>query len=178
MNELFALELLGFENFTDFEMSANGELSWLTDIAIPTEQEMQDAWDEWETSTGPLNFARDKDLAMRRIDSIAERKRSEYLTSGSGQAMVYEQKYTEAQLFLANGGDVASYPFIASESVARGISPTDFATLIVQKRNEWAQVGAQIEALRYTAKEDVNAAVDSAAVKSILVGLETSLAAL
>jgi|AntRauTorcE11897_2_1112592.scaffolds.fasta_scaffold00046_13 hypothetical protein len=178
MNKLFALELLGFENTVDFEVFIDGSFEWLSSDVMPTESEMQQAWDNHATAQVPIELGRKRIQSLDIADDMAERKRAEYVTMGSGQAMAYEQKFTEAQTFLSVGGDVNNYPFISMESTARGIDPTDFANIVIQKRNGWAQIGAQIEALRYTVKENIKVAANASTIASILESYQDNLDAL
>ena len=84
-----------------------------------------------------------------RINQNAENARRNFITSGSGQAMVYQAKEAEAQALLA-GGEIG--PHISAESKLKGLSPQELAKAIIARAKVWKEISAQIELVRMEAK--------------------------
>ena len=99
--------------------------------------------------------------AKRRIEAAAEAQRMKYLTAGSGKALTYEAKRTEAERYAADQDpQAASYPFAAAEATVR--DTTIAAVIAIWHVNIalWAvDLGPAIEAAEQKAKLDIDAAV-------------------
>lgn len=97
--------------------------------------------------------AQEKISASRMIDETAEIVRGRYITLGSGQAMVYQQKKLEAELVA---GDLeinpSLVPHIAYESIMNGISLLDQAAIVLTMSEQWKAISAYIELKRLGAK--------------------------
>ncbi|WP_276122577.1 hypothetical protein [Pararhizobium qamdonense] len=106
-----------------------------------------------------------KIAALADIDTQAEAVRGRFMTLGSGQAMVYDQKRDEAETFMENP-DIAPglIPHLVSESVMNGISPFDQAVIYLTMRQIWLTVSPVIEERRLAAKTAVAAATTPAAI--------------
>ena len=168
MNIVAALEHLGYQTPEDFEYYINGTLIWKSADPQPSVSQIAEAWEEYDAISIVVATEERKRFALRKVEEIAEKKRLEYVTGGSAQSMVYEQKYREAKSFLTEGGDLSEYPFIAMEAPLRNMTPTAFATFIIDRRNQWAQIGAAIEQLRFQAKAAIKATDDEAEIASII----------
>ena len=94
----------------------------------------------------------------RKIDASAETTRLRFITPGSGQAMVYQEKLRQAYAYLLDANS-ESFSHIHLEAAAAGVTPEVMAQTIIQKAEMWREVSAVIEATRFSAK----AAVESAA---------------
>ena len=90
------------------------------------------------------------------IDNAAEQVRTQYVTPGSAQAMVYLQKRAEAEAYLADSE--ASAPHIHAEALATGQTPEAVASEVIAMAGQWQAVSAEIEAKRQGAKKAVMAA--------------------
>jgi len=102
-------------------------------------------------------FADHKDAQshyLRVIDQAAEQARLQSMTPGSGQAMTYEAKYQEAL--------VGSGVLLSAEAEVLGVSVQEVAASILQARQRWQVVNAQIEAKRLKAKKEVREAKTAA----------------
>lgn len=104
---------------------------------------------------------------LRDVDAAAEQVRDMYLTPGPGQAMTYEEKYRQA---LAGGGTM-----IAAEAQALEITDQEVIDSVLLAREQWEQVGGQIEAARVKAKKFVRGAQTPAEMHAILQSFEKSL---
>ena len=120
--------------------------------------------EEWELAPPTFDSIQEmRAVAERRVDSIAEAKRAEYLTLTGGQDTIYVIKYDEAVAFLAAGGneeDVEDYPYVKAEWDAMEIvnankPPAEVAQDIIDKRNQCVAIGAHIERERRSAKERI-----------------------
>lgn len=105
-----------------------------------------------------LTLAPLRDKLRGDIDSAAETRRLDFITSGAGQAMTYQHKADEARAVLADSS--AATPFLTAESEATGQSVADIAAAVVAQVNAWISAGSKIEAARIKAKAAVNAASD------------------
>jgi hypothetical protein len=179
MNTLAALEHLGFVNGTDFTVSFDGTLTWLSASSQPTEQEIVDAWDQIQIDVSGQEFALKQALCLHDIDTLAEQKRLTYISAGNGQVLVYEKKEQQAQAFKDGGyANPENYPFVQKEAAAVGLTPTEMADLILLRASEWENVGSSIEALRRAAKIAVEAAINTPEIEGIMTQYQTDLDAI
>jgi len=112
-----------------------------------------------------LNLTRNLTLirieAWATIDAEAERVRGQFMTLGSGQAMVYDQKRREAEVFMANQGvSPGEIPHLTTESTMNGISIFDQAVIYLTMSEQWLTVSPMIENLRLAAKAAVSNATN------------------
>lgn len=104
-----------------------------------------------------------------RIDSDAETARLLFITGGSGKAMSYQEKLSEARLVLEDEDQVvdpALVPIMAAEANARGITILQAAQLIHQTYLGFKQVEAVINATTISAKQSISDASDAAAARA------------
>lgn len=106
------------------------------------------------------DFSALKRAAEWKIDSEAEEVRKHFITPGSGQAMVYQQKRLEAEMVVADPAINASLvPHIYQEAELNQISLFDQAVIVLTMAYQWQQVSAIIETRRLGAKALVAQAV-------------------
>lgn len=99
--------------------------------------------------------------AWATIDAEAERVRGQFMTLGSGQAMVYDQKRREAEVFMANQGvSPGEIPHLMAESTMNGISVFDQAVIYLTMSEQRLTVSPMIENLRLAAKAAVGNATN------------------
>lgn len=106
-----------------------------------------------------------QDVLLQRIDMAAETSRLQYITNGSGQALIYYAKSAEAKAYQTDQNpDPKNYPLL-SASVSDGGDLAGVAKDVLDKTAAWTAIGAAIEAVRLPAKAAVQAAtaVDAAA---------------
>lgn len=113
---------------------------------------------------------------LRAVDAAAETARGQFITPGDGQAMSYREKAAEATDCLAtydgaNPPPAGAYPLLESEVGITGVDVLAVAAAVDAKRLQWKGIEAQINGTRVTAKNDIEAAADAAAVNAILAGL-------
>lgn len=97
--------------------------------------------------------------AKWKIDQAAEQERALYITTGDGQAMVYQRKEAEARAFLDDPLiDPAKIPHIVSEANMQGKTFAEIAQLIIDMADAWMNISALIEGTRLKAKADVESA--------------------
>lgn len=111
-----------------------------------------------------------KNKACAEIDGEAENIRGRYITLGSGQAMVYDQKRTEAEAYIAayNAGQTlpqGEIPHLAAEADRNGVSLFDQAVIYLTLRQQWLTVSPIIENARLAAKDAVMAATTPAEIE-------------
>lgn len=127
-----------------------------------------------------LSLAKDLEplraAAKIQIDADAEAVRLRYITPGEGQAMVYQQKATEAEIVVSlpiGEAEKADFPVLSAE-IGPTVPPTDdedadlraAAQVVLNMRAMWAGIAAAIEALRLTAKNAVAAAGTPAEIEA------------
>ncbi|WP_341893897.1 hypothetical protein [Ferrovibrio terrae] len=120
--------------------------------------------------------------AAMQVDLAAEQARMRFITPGAGQAMVYQTKIEEAARWIAAGSppDLSAYPFIAAEVGLTAPSAAELVALWQTMESGWRTVAAQIEAVRMTGKNAINAAAaggDPAAITAALNAALVTLAA-
>lgn len=109
-----------------------------------------------------------KAQANQFVDARAEQERLKYITPGSGQAMVYEEKYNEAVEYqAAQSPDIDDYPHIKAEIGTTAADAAGVVAIIIARRNFWKQVSAEIEGARLKAKADIAAASTIEAINQI-----------
>ena len=101
--------------------------------------------------------------AMIDIDSQAEMARSYFITSGSGQSMVYISKMIEAEKFKVeiDGGitpNPEDFPLMNGRAKRLNLTLLQVSEEWKQKSKEWLEVAAEIEDLREEAKEKIKSA--------------------
>lgn len=87
---------------------------------------------------------------LAKVDREAEAFRNQFITPGSGQAMVYMVKEAEARAYTAD--PAAPAPHIAAEATARGTTPAETAQLVIDTADDWRQLSAAIEGQRQASK--------------------------
>lgn len=95
----------------------------------------------------------------RQVDERAGDIRSGYITTVEGQDMVYQRKASEARAYLVDT-QIAEIeiPHLVLEAQALGVTVADVANGVVAQEEAWAQLSAQIEAIRVGSKAQINAA--------------------
>ncbi len=145
----------------------------ISDNELPT-NDNQEFW-FWDNLTSTIMFNDMADLvslkveAIDQIDITAETARLGYITAGSGQSLVYQEKIQDAKRYKQDGYplDVSPYKWIASESATLGVSPTTLSDTIISKYDEWSSVGIQIETIRLASKNSIKNATTVDQVISI-----------
>lgn len=94
--------------------------------------------------------------ALAKVDTAAGAARARYITTSPGQAETYQAKYEDAQSFAAGAG--GPHPWVAADAAAFGLTDTQAAQAIIDQRDTWVALGAQIEQIRLTAKQLIRAA--------------------
>lgn len=120
-----------------------------------------------------MKISRTKDLAPLReaaklkIDADAESYRLNFITPGNGQAMAYQQKFTEASAFLLDPTlTELEVPHVFAEVGITASSAYQVAQVIVNLQLMWQHVSATIERQRMAAKTAVDLANTPAAITS------------
>jgi len=103
-----------------------------------------------------------------KVDATAEQIRLKYLTPGSGQAMVYQEKAIEALAIQTDPNPTNDkYPVLAASLGIEGGTLLAVANLVLSIRATWINVATAIEATRLGAKANINAATTIAAANTI-----------
>jgi hypothetical protein len=107
-------------------------------------------------------LAQAKAKASAHVDATAEAARLLYVTGGSGQALTYDQKLTQAEAFLAlypsppsPAPAPSAWPLLASELGVTAPSLHGVASVIVATAAAWSSAAAEIETLRLGAKRAI-----------------------
>lgn len=94
-----------------------------------------------------------------KVDQKAEAIRNTYLTTGSGQAMVYQRKSEEAtRLQTDENPDPANYPILSATVGIEGATIQEVAALVIATTNAWLPIAAAIETARLGGKAKIEAA--------------------
>lgn len=132
----------------------------------PTAQELIDA----DAGVVTAYYDSLKTVAKNSVDAAAERARLRYITSGSGQALVYQEKGEQASAYVTAGypADTTGYPFIEAEINATGKTKEAAADDILTQRTAWISLGATIEQERLSGKKSIDDATDKAGIDTAL----------
>ena len=111
------------------------------------------------------NLAPLRAQALLDIDAQAETVRGFFITPGSGQALVYDQKRAEAETYMADpAAQHSEIPHLVSEAAMNGISLFDQAVDYLTMRQMWLTISPAIEMRRLAAKAAVASAQTPAAI--------------
>ena len=104
--------------------------------------------------------------ASTRIDDEAGAARARYITVSPGQESTYRLKRDEALAFVASTSPVdASYPILAAEASATGVSVGTVAETVLSRAAQWTSLAARIEGLRLGAKKQLR---DATTMRGVL----------
>lgn len=118
--------------------------------------------------TSNVDIAAEKSKAKAQVDAIAEQIRGYFITTGSGQAMVYTEKRKEAEDYLANLNiGVGEIPHIALEAALDGVTIFDKSVEIVTISYQWREISSRIELIRLETKKNIDLANDYKAIREI-----------
>lgn len=127
-------------------------------------------------------LAAEKEMAFDAIDNAAGEARARYITVSPGQSETYTAKAENAAAYIAAGYPMpcgaTTYPWIAAEAAATGVTPTELADTIASRAGAWASLGAAIEAARMGAKSSVSLQTTNANVIQAKIAGLAALAAL
>jgi hypothetical protein len=104
----------------------------------------------------------------KKVDAGAETARLRFITSGSGQAMVYQEKLRQAYAFQLDP-TAEAFDHIHMEATASGVTPEVTAATIIAKAVQWRYISAVIESTRLLTKSNVDAAANFAAADAAAV---------
>lgn len=152
----------------------------LAPAAIPSAP--PEVWQvDWTAKTvsvdGSKALAAARIAATSTINDGGGLARGKYITTTPGQDLVYDRKRREAKEIIDDPEPNATkYPFVAA-SLADASTATrdrfvDEATLILNKEQEWARIGAAIERVRLTALADIKAATSPEQINAIVTKLQ------
>lgn len=114
-----------------------------------------------------------KDRILFKVDQKAEGIRNTYLTSGSGQAMVYQRKGEEATRLQSDPDpDPKNYPILSATVGIEGATLQEVAALVIQMTNMWVEVAAAIETARLGGKAAISAATSATAVNEAFYAIK------
>lgn len=113
-----------------------------------------------------------KRAAKAEVDRRAEMARTQYITPGAGQAMSYREKLNEAldclvRFALDNPPPVGTYPLLESEVGITAGSTLAVAQAVSSTYNSWKLIEANINGIRLAAKQNIDAALNAAAVQAV-----------
>jgi hypothetical protein len=129
-----------------------------------------------------VDFSAVKAALSRRIDGTAEAIRLKLITPGSGQAMEYQEAYSQAQAALNATGTVkpADYPMLAA-TIGVDIDPDTgkpakdvlgVARSVKAAYEGYLQAGAAIRGARLLGKAEVGAAVDVTTALAVFAAIK------
>lgn len=127
-------------------------------------------WNTRDKTTQELadDIAAAKATANLKANELAETERLKYITPGYGQSNSYQEKYSQAVAFKADGNpDAQTYPYIYLEATETGSTPSDIADLIIATRNQFVALDAVIESKRRGYLVSIAAATTIAQVNTI-----------
>lgn len=121
--------------------------------------------------TVPVDLSVERNARKIYIDGLAEQERLKHLTAGSGQAMTYQQKASEAIRYQMDGNE-GDYPMLESEVGITADTLEEVAGIVLDMHNGWLFMGAKIEKARLAAKDAIDKASTVAAIRAITFELD------
>ncbi|MBC7952242.1 MAG: hypothetical protein H7Z12_10560 [Rhodospirillaceae bacterium] len=115
-----------------------------------------------------------KNEAKAQVDAAAEVARQRFLTPGSGQAMVYQQKATEARALQA--GAAGPFRHLEAEAGITAKTIAEVAAVVLAVEAAWLDISAMIETQRLTAKAAINAAQSLDHISAALAAVQWPVA--
>lgn len=110
----------------------------------------------------PSDLDKAKAKSSKVIDDCASEARARYITVGAGQDAVYIEKEKQAQAYkdASYPADETGYELVTAQKNADSSSSTEAADYILATASGWKIIAANIEELRISYKNQINAAVD------------------
>lgn len=107
-----------------------------------------------------------KNRLLHKVDAAVEAERLKEVTPGSAQAMVYLQKASEAERYLAdNTVDTATIPHIVEEANELGLTLLEAAQRVKDRHDAWNAMSSALESRRQRAKHEIRNATTIAAAR-------------
>lgn len=106
--------------------------------------------------------------------------RLNFITDIPGQQAIYQAKRDEAVAFLALDpvpSDPTGFPLLTAETGLTAPTAAELAQLWLDLNTFWVQVSADLEAMRITAIQAINAAANRPAIDAAVSALEAAIAA-
>lgn len=181
MNILLTLEQLGYTNGTDYEVHPDDPFSiavWKHADPQPDQATLDAAWATVAASLPTPSLDDIKLIAKYTVDMFAGKVRQRFITTGSGQEMIYLRKEDQAEAFKAAGypeGNLSDYPLIEAEAIATDDTGQQATDAILAQRDLWLSAGATIERVRREGKNTIDQQLSEAGVD---VAKNATLAAL
>jgi hypothetical protein len=151
---------------------AGFDLMAFTTVEMPAGWPETLVWDVGAQDFVPAPITLRQAAAKAAVDAAAAGQRASRLTDGFGQEMLYLQKEAEARACAADAApDTASYPLLAAEVGLTGATLAEVAVAVIIRADECRADMADIEAVRLSAKQQIDAASSTAEIETILAGL-------
>lgn len=129
-------------------------------------------WDVGGQDFVPAPLTPKQVAAKKAVDAAAAQRRACRMTDGFGQEMLYLQKEAEARACVADAApDAGAYPLLAAEVGITGATLAEVAVAIIIRADECRADVADIEAVRLSAKQQIDAALSAAEIETILAGI-------
>lgn len=114
------------------------------------------------------------------VNKAAGETRVKFVTDVPFQEAAYQMKEADVRRYKADGYpvDLATYPFVASEANATGLTPQQAADAIILQADQWMGLSAMIEGLRRKATVDITAETNWQQVSVIANGYIQQLEAI
>lgn len=125
----------------------------------------------------PISLELHKTNCKKIIDNVAEQRRLNYITPGSGQSLTYQEKALEADKYITDGSpvDLTPYPFIQAEVNATGKTAINTSNDILAAQALWITKGALIEEHRIKNKIDIDSSTSVSEIDSIVSNAKTNI---
>lgn len=107
--------------------------------------------------------------AKMEVDAFAADVRHRFITTGSGQEMIYLRKEDQAEAFKTAGypeGNLSDYPLVEAEAIAMSDTGEQVADQILAQRDLWMTAGSAIERERRLGKIIIDQQLSEAGVDS------------
>lgn len=107
--------------------------------------------------------------ALNRVENNAERSRTQHITTGAGQAMVYGAKLREAQAIIEAPAEAEIYaPYLKNEAENDGVSLVQKAAEVLNRARACDDLFVEIESVRRRNKQAILDAETATEIRLVL----------
>lgn len=96
-----------------------------------------------------------KQIALAKLEQLAETERLKYVTQGDGKAMAYQQQLYEVRLWQQGNYDINQLIVANTQAIKLNVSIETVLSNWQQNINAWLIIGSKIEANLAKAKVDL-----------------------
>lgn len=123
-------------------------LTMLDNSLKPSLLELHDSYNAWLNNEA-------KQIALAKLEQLAEIERLKYVTQGDGKAMAYQQQLYEVRLWQQGNYDTSQLIVANTQAIKLNVSIETILANWQRNINAWLIIGSKVEANLAKAKIDL-----------------------